>query len=183
MYIRDYNAISWRDYFEVKEGYLVRKSTGRVCNSKTYRENGTAKCIYVSLIGTSWMAHRIIYIIEHGNIPDGLLVDHVDGNPFNNSISNLRLATESSNMQNQRIPSNNVTGNIGVQRIICTKTGTLYFRASWMENGKQKYKSFNTNKFGKNALQLAIDYRKNKIEELNKQGNSYTERHGVCDKI
>lgn len=45
---------------------------------------------------TIWM-HRLIL-----QVPEGLEVDHIDGNPLNNLLSNLRQATHSQNMQNKR---------------------------------------------------------------------------------
>lgn len=37
--------------------------------------------------------HRIVYAAFHGPIPDGLTVNHVDGDKANNSVANLELAT------------------------------------------------------------------------------------------
>lgn len=39
------------------------------------------------------MAHAIVWELHNGAIPDGLEVDHIDGNPSNDLIENLRLAT------------------------------------------------------------------------------------------
>ena len=53
--------------------------------------------------------HRVIL-----GAPDGLFVDHIDGNGLNNSRGNLRLATNAQNCWNQRLASNNKTGKRGV---------------------------------------------------------------------
>jgi hypothetical protein len=42
---------------------------------------------------------RIIWLLRTGEYPD-LYVEHRDGNPQNNSVNNLRLATHSQNMAN-----------------------------------------------------------------------------------
>jgi len=49
----------------------------------------------------SVLVHRIIYIGVHGSIPEHYHIDHIDRNPLNNSISNLRAVTASENMYNR----------------------------------------------------------------------------------
>lgn len=44
-------------------------------------------------------ASRVIYESVHGVIPDGLEVDHEDGNRANDSISNLEAVTAAENIQ------------------------------------------------------------------------------------
>ena len=55
----------------------------------------------------SYKLHRFIWIYHYGDIPSGMLVDHIDGNKVNNCIENLRLATPTENLQNSKIRSNN----------------------------------------------------------------------------
>jgi hypothetical protein len=58
--------------------------------------------------------HRIIYTQVFGEIPDGYLVDHIDGNNMNNHPLNLRLATPSTNQRNRKLNANNKTGCKGI---------------------------------------------------------------------
>jgi hypothetical protein len=46
---------------------------------------------------------------------------------------------------------------LGVTQTICHKTGVLYYRAYWMEKGRQKTRSFSAKKYGDAAaLEKAI---------------------------
>ena len=64
--------------------------------------------------GKNYQAHRLAWLLTHGKWPDGM-IDHLDGNPLNNRISNLRDVSSSVNSQNQRkAQANNVTGFLGV---------------------------------------------------------------------
>lgn len=64
---------------------------------------GKRACLYL---------HRLIARLE--GWPAGREVDHRDGQPLNNALSNLRPATHRENSCNQRRRSDNVTGAIGV---------------------------------------------------------------------
>lgn len=46
--------------------------------------------------------------------PDGLEVDHKDGNGLNNQKSNLRICSKTENLKNKRLYKNNKTGFKGV---------------------------------------------------------------------
>ena len=48
-------------------------------------------------------AHRLAWLFEHGAWPAGV-IDHINGDPADNRISNLRDVAQTSNSQNQRRP-------------------------------------------------------------------------------
>lgn len=66
-------------------------------------------------------AHRLAWVYMHGDIPEGMEVDHIDGNPSNNAIDNLRLATSSQQKMNKRVQSNNRSGLKGAYYHACHK--------------------------------------------------------------
>jgi HNH endonuclease/AP2 domain len=61
----------------------------------------------------SYWAHRLVFLYVFGQWPPNQ-VDHLDANPSNNKLANLRLATGSQNQANQRRPINNTSGFKGV---------------------------------------------------------------------
>lgn len=58
-------------------------------------------------------AHRVVWALVYGEWPRGE-VDHIDGNKTNNTLSNLRVVSHAVNQRNQRRPSHNSSGVIGV---------------------------------------------------------------------
>jgi hypothetical protein len=90
--------------FDYVDGKLIAKT-----NSKT-RKIGQTFCSVTekgylrgSVNGKSYKAHRLIFLYYHGYMP--LQIDHIDGNPANNKIENLREATSAQNNQNRKVTS------------------------------------------------------------------------------
>ena len=44
-------------------------------------------------------AHRVVWTVLRGPIPDGMDINHIDGDKRNNAIENLEVATRSRNIQ------------------------------------------------------------------------------------
>lgn len=81
------------------------------------------------------LAHRVVYCMTHGKDPGNFFVDHIDGNPSNNSPSNLRIATQSENMRNvRRLRANNTSGSHGVRFALVS--GIPYWKAAVYLKGK-----------------------------------------------
>jgi hypothetical protein len=76
---------------------------------------GTKGYPTVAFRGGYYRIHRIVWAMEVGPIPDGMQVDHVDGDRTNNRLSNLRLATPHQNRCNQKMRSDNGIGLKGVR--------------------------------------------------------------------
>ena len=52
--------------------------------------------------GKMFLVHRFVYMLFNDcEIPEDLQIDHIDGNPMNNSPSNLRLVSHRENGQNR----------------------------------------------------------------------------------
>ena len=51
--------------------------------------------------GKQYLVHRIAWLLQHGSWPVGD-IDHIDGNPSNNKLENLRDVPHSVNLQNRK---------------------------------------------------------------------------------
>lgn len=71
--------------------------------------NGYVVC---RIEGKTRFAHRVIWKIVHGEDPD--VIDHINGDPSDNRICNLRSVRQKINSRNSRIRSNNKSGISGI---------------------------------------------------------------------
>lgn len=139
----------------------------------------------VHALGSHYKAHKIVWAL-HNNFQnqDDLHIDHIDGNPSNNKIENLRLVPREINARNKPMMKNNTSGIHGVCfQTVRTKAGNYIERyvAGWRDlNGRPRTKCFSVNKYGDELARfLAEEYRQHQIELLNLQGAGYTDRHGL----
>ena len=90
--------------------------------------------------------HRLVAEHYIPNPDNKREVDHIDRNPHNNDITNLRWVTPSENSQNKGVSKNNKLGVKNIQKM------RNVYRVRKMIDGKNYYKSFKT-------LEEAIVYR------------------------
>lgn len=185
----DYNK-NWSEYFRldknspsglvrVKDYYGKSVEDYNVGHAKSYK-NGNPQAWYLSFQHKFYAIHRIIWVMTYGSIDLNLVVDHLDGNPFNNQIDNLSLKTQEDNNRNSKKRKDNTTGVTGVS-LREMKGGYWYYTARWYTvDGKRKCKHFSFLEHGEDTAKfLAIAYRAEQIQRLILEGADYTERHGV----
>ena len=112
---------------------------------KWSRDTGTAKAgeeagseagrgyRQVKFKGKRYLAHRVIFYLAYGWLPD--IVDHIDGDASNNNPANLRAATHAQNMSNRKLQANNRAGRAGIDYMPRQKQ----WRAQIHKDGKKIY--------------------------------------------
>lgn len=112
------NDINWHEIFEYRDGHLYWKIKP---SNKIRAGSRAGTLVSKGYIGIKYnaiphRAHRIIWEMFNGKIPDEMQIDHINGIKIDNNISNLRLATASQNKQNQMgaYKSNKTSGIRGV---------------------------------------------------------------------
>jgi len=70
-------------------------------------------CLMGSVKKTKVYAHRVIWAIVYGEWPKEV-IDHIDGDPSNNRLNNLRHVPQVINTMNSKKRSDNVSGHAGV---------------------------------------------------------------------
>lgn len=106
----------WNKVFEYVAGNLVwREST-----SSRARKGKVAGCmqptgyIRIGYHGAFYYAHRIIWEMFNGPIPEGMEIDQINHIHNDNRIENLSLATVAENRRNYPKSSRNTSGVTGV---------------------------------------------------------------------
>ena len=89
---------------------------GKAASKPTAGSSDSGGYIKIGIAGHDYRAHRLAWLYVSGEWPKGQL-DHMDGNPSNNAIANLRDVPQHVNQQNQRRPhADNAHGFMGVSR-------------------------------------------------------------------
>ena len=106
-----------------KAGAIATSKNGNGYLEVKFRRNGRQITYY---------AHRVAWLLYYGIDPGANEIDHIDQDPTNNRIGNLRLVSHGDNMKNQRKRSDNTSGITGVH----WHKGTGKWRAYIHKDGK-----------------------------------------------
>lgn len=146
------SCLRWNvDVFRYSQIIYTRGSPAGSCSGDNYWR--------VCYKGQREQASRVIWQLFNGEIPKGMLVDHVNLDKLDNRVVNLRLATYHQNATNRPLDKRNTSGFSGVrERVMGDRSA---FVAYWMDfSGKNCTKSFSVQKYGRElAHQLAIQAR------------------------
>lgn len=168
----NYNQDVFRELFHYDEtsqsGLRYKKANN--CNGPNRRNIGDHvgsirhnRVWVVKIKNKDYVVHRIIWYLNFGTISKDLVIDHINGNPLDNRLENLRLTSQQVNNSNRSMQSNNQSGKTGVY----FEASSEKWKVQWIEDGKSKTKRFI-------SFDDASRYRDKVISEI----GHYTERHG-----
>ena len=117
--------------------FYMLKSAGR--RKSGYQAGYADRLGYIKVcVNGRWMmAHRLAWLFINGQWPDGE-IDHINGDPSDNRIENLRECSRSQNVSNAKFNSLNTTGFRGVSRIK-RKTVPDRYQATVRKDGVTHY--------------------------------------------
>jgi hypothetical protein len=151
---------------------------GNIYADKTGKPLFARVSVNIDGVKHTFKAHRVVWCLINGSIDPCMVIDHIDNDPLNNKIENLRLVTYQSNGRNKSNLPTSSTGILGVSM------RRFSFKAEISDsNGNRKSKSFSINKYGeKKALYLAA---KARYEYLMQQEDhlKFTDSHSCLDKL
>lgn len=132
--MNDSSLDEWLTYDATSGLFKWRKSPNRRIPSGSEAGSRVGRRVQLSIAGKRYFAHRVAWFFEYGEWPHGE-IDHINGDPFDNRITNLRDVTRSVNAQNlKKARSNSTTGFLGV-RFDKNRTRSPYV-AALVINGK-----------------------------------------------
>jgi hypothetical protein len=131
----------WKDVVGHESSYRV-SSKGRVWSKLSDRELVPYKekngYIRVSIRGSKTSVHRLVVLAFVGEIPKGMVVDHINNIRNDNDLSNLRIVDYSLNVRR-----GNISKRMGISLMKVNKTTPRMWRADiWIYNKKYFIGSF-----------------------------------------
>lgn len=122
--ILSFDQDSGKLFWKVRTGSSAAGSIAGTKNQFGYRQ--------VSISGKRYFAHRIVWTLFNGDIPEDKEIDHINGERDDNRISNLRLVSRSQNNMNTAVSKRNTSGCKGV----CYHSGNRCWYARVFVNRK-----------------------------------------------
>ena len=147
-YNPDTGKLFWKErplkYFKNQNPNYAKRWNNRwvgkeALTSINRRKSGQIARLRGGFFGKKYCTHRIVWLIYYGEWPKNE-IDHINQDPTDNRIENLRDVTHAENNRNRTLQNNSTTGYIGVS--YCTSRLTTKYRADISINNVNKYLGF-----------------------------------------
>ena len=96
-------------HYDLETGVFTRLAKGKA----KVGSDASGGYLKIYTQGKEYRAHRLAWFYVHGQWPKDQ-IDHINGNPKDNRLINLREADNALNRRNQKLRSDNVSGVVGV---------------------------------------------------------------------
>jgi hypothetical protein len=151
--------------YEISNSGIVRNKTNGYIKQPTLNNNGYYRvALSHNNNGKNYYIHRLIAIYFIPNPDNKPIIDHINNNPLDNRIQNLRWCNQSENGMNHKIPKNNTSGFKGIN----------WYKNRWCARITINNKNKNLGRF--ENLQDAINARRTASNEL------FGEFQNACEK-
>lgn len=130
----------WPDYAVSNQGHVMRttapkRGRARAGDILKPRIPGGGQYPAVALtcdgVKTNWYVHRLVLHVFAGPCPDGMEVNHIDGNKLNARLENLEYVTRSENQLHAFRAGLNSREGARNQKAILTESDVLTIRAEY----------------------------------------------------
>lgn len=173
--VNKYADILLKEFYLDTDGVTVRRNTNGWGNrwKQGDKVEGFKLCsrgyegVHIPKTRVTVSMTHLILLLRGIRIPDGMVVDHIDGNKLNNFPENLRIIPQALNAKNRVKHSNNTSGYTG----ITWSNSANQFMVRLTLQGERVYLGC------KPTLEEAVELR-NSYDTLRKQ-DGYTSRHGL----
>jgi hypothetical protein len=134
-YNPDTGLLTWnpRPLEMFKSERIGKGWNSRYANSPALNSRCKKGYCFGSIFKKLQRAHRVSWAIHYGEWP-GQVIDHIDGDPANNRIENLRDVSRSQNQRNMKMRKDNTSGVVGV----CWDKRARKWQASITLDGRTK---------------------------------------------
>lgn len=138
-------VLIWKErptsHFQTHKGYSKYHKSffGKVAGTKSKSKNKKNTYLHFSIYGKSMLAHRAVWVMHNGSIPNGLVIDHINGIGTDNRIENLRTVSDAENKRNMSL---SVLSKSGVTGVVWVES-----REKWQASMAVNYKNKHLGRF------------------------------------
>jgi len=129
-------VLGYEGYYKVSNTANILSLHSGIILIPRISKNGRYCCIlYINGVSKQFLYSRIVYEAFNGKIPEGLIIDHEDGDFTNNNLSNLRPCTHRQNASFDNVIREKSSSFVGV----CFNKRTRKFQAEIRINKERVY--------------------------------------------